>query len=78
MTGATSADEEIMIKISEGRRDRVTGAAVGYVLLLAGFSGFLPAAAGNVATLVGLLALTTALTGWCPLYSLIHLDTAHR
>ena len=67
-----------MFKVNEGRGDRITRTAVGYVLVLAGFSGFLPPALSNAATLIGLLALTTALTGWCPLYMLLHLDTAHR
>jgi hypothetical protein len=29
-------------------------------------------------TLLGLIPLATALSGWCPLYSLLHIDTTRR
>jgi hypothetical protein len=64
--------------VNEGRADRIARAGLGFALLLAGFTGFLPAAASNAATVLGLIVLTTALTGWCPLYMLLRLDTRRR
>jgi hypothetical protein len=68
----------MVIASNEGEMDRGVRTAIGFGLLLAGFSGFLAPALGNMATLLGIFALATALTGWCPLYTALHLDTRHR
>ena len=68
----------MIVALNEGKVDRITRTAVGFGLLFAGFSGFLPVALGNAATLIGLVALGTALAGWCPLYTLLHVDTSRR
>ena len=65
-----------------GSFDRIFRIVVGLVLLamtpLATSMGSpLPALIGNIAW-IGIIPLFTALVGWCPLYSLVGLNTCSR
>jgi hypothetical protein len=67
-----------MFKRNEGTLDRIARLALGTVLLPAGLF-WLGALQGNVAGLLaavlGVIALVTALTGFCPTYVLFGFDT---
>jgi hypothetical protein len=60
---------------NEGRIDRVLRAFIGILIILSAAA----VQPGKLAVeMVGLYFLVTAAVGWCPVYRLIHLDTAHH
>ncbi len=62
-----------MFKINEGGLDRTFRIVLGLLLILAGYvSG---GTWGTVLFVLALGPLLTGLIGWCPLYSLFHIDT---
>lgn len=65
------------IPTNEGALDRtlrvVAGLAVGWVFL----TGTLTGVAAGVALALSLLLLLTGITGFCPLYALLHVSTVH-
>jgi len=61
-----------MLKANQATFDRFLRVTLGVLLILSGFgleTGGLPV------ELVGLGVLLTGVTGWCPLYALLHLNT---
>lgn len=64
-----------MFATNEGRSDRKIRIALGYLLLVIGFGGFVGGDAGLVLGTLGLLPLITGLVGWCPLYSVLGTGT---
>lgn len=66
------------IPTNEGALDRtlriVAGLAIGWVFV----TGTLTGVAGGVALAVSLVLLLTGITGFCPLYALLHVSTAHH
>jgi hypothetical protein len=62
-----------MFTRNEGGLDRTFRIVLGLLLILAGFvSG---GTWGIVLYVAALVPLLTGLIGWCPLYSLFHIDT---
>lgn len=62
-----------MFKINEGGLDRTFRIVLGLLLILFGYvSG---GTWGIVLYVLALVPLLTGLIGWCPLYSLFHIDT---
>lgn len=64
-----------MFEINEGRWDRGIRIALGLGLVAVGFGGVVGGGAGLVVGIVGLVPLITGLVGWCPLYSVLGMDT---
>jgi hypothetical protein len=69
---AGSSQEEGMITRNEGAIDRWLRGVLG-VLMVA--SGWAIAPGGWAVQILGAVLLATALVGWCPLYTLLHLST---
>jgi hypothetical protein len=61
-----------LITRNEGTVDRWLRGVVGVLLIL---SGSAIAPGGWAVQLVGAAVLATALVGWCPLYTLLHVST---
>ena len=60
---------------NEGRFDRVVRGIIGVLVILSAA----PVNPGKWAVeMVGLYLIVTAVTGWCPLYAMVHLDTRHE
>lgn len=55
--------------------DRTLRVALGIVLLLLGWSGFVPGTLGVVFQYLGFLPLVTGLIGWCPAYAFFGIRT---
>ena len=63
----------VMITRHEGGLDRTFRIVLGFLLILAGYvSG---GTWGIVLYILAMVPLLTGLIGWCPLYSLFHMDT---
>ncbi|HYM15608.1 MAG TPA: DUF2892 domain-containing protein [Dehalococcoidia bacterium] len=58
---------------NEGSLDRALRVALGVVLLVIGFA--VQGTVGVIVGVIGLVPLLTGLVGWCPLYTLLHIDT---
>ena len=64
-----------MFKTNEGNLDRGLRIALGLVLMVLGFGGVVGGGLGLAIGVIGLIPLTTGLVGWCPLYSILGVDT---
>lgn len=64
-----------MIAINEGSLDRWIRGVVGVALLGLGFSELVGPGLGLALKVVALVPLVTALIGWCPLYTLLGVNT---
>ncbi len=62
---------------NEGSLDRIARIVLGIVMMLVGFIA-VGGTAGTVVGVIGLVPLLTGLSGWCPLYSLLGIDTCRR
>lgn len=60
---------------NEGTIDRGIRIAVGVVLLVLGWGGFVEGTLGTVFSWLGFVPLLTGLVGWCPLYALFGMST---
>jgi hypothetical protein len=63
--------------VNEGSVDRVARVILGTALMLIGFV-VVGGTGGTVLGVIGLVPLLTGLSGWCPLYSLLGVDTCSR
>ena len=61
------------MKVNVGGADKIVRIAVGALLLAMAASGTLGAWAW-----IGIVPLATGLMGWCPLYSLLGIETRHK
>ncbi|EQA35817.1 PF11127 family protein [Leptospira inadai serovar Lyme str. 10] len=57
------------MKINEGTLDRILRLVAGVAIITWGFL------AQNWLGAIGIIPLVTGLIGWCPLYSVLHLNT---
>lgn len=68
--------------LNEGKTDRILRAILGIVLIALPFLGDLALFANPVlfwgALIVGLVLLLTAITGFCPAYRLLGMNTCRR
>ncbi|MFP3947700.1 MAG: YgaP family membrane protein [Gemmatimonadota bacterium] len=64
-----------MFKMNEGNLDRGLRIALGLGLVVLGFGGVLEGGLALAVGVVGLIPLATGLVGWCPLYSVLGIDT---
>lgn len=67
-----------MFKTNEGRVDRGLRIGLGLVLLGLGFGGAVGGGLGVAIGVVGLVPLVTGIAGWCPLYTVLGMDTLGR
>ena len=63
------------MKVNQANWERIVRVVLGVVLLYAGFGGLVTGTWGIVAEIVGVIALLTGLTGWCPIYELLKTGT---
>jgi hypothetical protein len=62
------------MKTNEGTLDRTLRVALGLVLTGFGFA-FVQGTIGIVVGAIGFVPLLTGLVGWCPIYTLLKIDT---
>jgi hypothetical protein len=62
------------MKTNEGTVDRALRVALGVALIAVGFA-WVQGTAGIVVGTVGFVPLLTGLVGWCPIYTLLKVDT---
>jgi hypothetical protein len=62
------------MRTNEGFVDRAVRAAAGTALLIVGF-GVVQGIGGAVIGIVGIVPLVTGMTGYCPLYAVLGIDT---
>ena len=60
---------------NEGTWDRGGRAAVGILLIAAGWAGLVSGTLGLVLIAVGAVALGTGIVGWCPAYTVCGIST---
>jgi hypothetical protein len=63
------------MKVNQANWERMARVVLGIVLLYSGFGGLVTGTWGIVAEIVGVIALLTGLTGWCPIYALLKTGT---
>lgn len=63
---------------NEAPWDRALRVVLGLVILGVGASGWLPPLWSVAFLIFGWVPLLTAAFGWCPIYSLMGIDTLHR
>lgn len=64
--------------MNEGTADRVIRVVAGIALLVLGWGEVVTGTLGTVLKFLGFVPLLTGLTGWCPLYAVLHLSTRGR
>lgn len=64
-----------MLDHNESGMDRVVRITAGIALLMLGWTGAVGGAVGLAFKIVGFAPLLTGLSGWCPLYTLLHFNT---
>ena len=62
-----------MLTRNEGGLDRVFRIALGLVLIVSGYVA--GGTWGVILYVIALVPLLTGVIGWCPIYSLFHIDT---
>ncbi|MCR4408436.1 MAG: DUF2892 domain-containing protein [Anaerolineae bacterium] len=69
-----------MFQQNEGMIDRIVRAVLGLILLWAGLwpLGGLRAVVGIIVTLIGLILVFTALTGFCLIYRILGISTLRK
>ena len=68
--------EVLMLPLNEGDFDRGVRIFVGFAFILTGV--LVGGTTGLIIAGVGLIPLLSGTLGWCPLYSLFHIDTCHK
>jgi hypothetical protein len=63
------------MKTNESAVDRVIRVVLGIVLLALYFTGFVTGGLGIALLVVGAVSLLTGIVGFCPLYSLLKINT---
>lgn len=63
------------MRANEGSTDRLVRVVIGIILLAAGLFGGLSGALAIVADVAGAVLLLTGLVGFCPLYTLLGINT---
>jgi hypothetical protein len=63
------------MKMNESTLDRTIRIVVGLAILALGFSGVVSGTLGTVFKILGFIPLLTGLMGYCPIYSLIKVQT---
>jgi len=66
------------MKVNESGLDRVLRVVVGIALILLYLLGVVGGTLGVVLIVVGAIALITGLVGFCPLYSLLKIQTSKK
>lgn len=61
--------------INEGGWDRALRVILGIFLLYVGWAGLVGGTPALVFKILGFLPLLTGVVGWCPLYTLLGIDT---
>lgn len=64
--------------MNEGTIDRIVRIAAGVLLLALGWGEVVTGTLGTVFKILGFVPLATGLVGWCPLYSVLKLNTRGR
>ena len=64
-----------MFKVNEANWDRIFRVLAGIALLVLGLTGTVSGGLFIVFMVVGAVLLLTGLVGWCPLYTLLHIQT---
>lgn len=64
----------IHIRVNQGPAERIARFVLGLMLLFPGWEEWLPLGVALLLWGLGIVALFTALTGWCPVYSLLGRD----
>jgi uncharacterized membrane protein len=65
------------MKINEGSVDRVIRGIVGAILLVVGLT-LVQGPVGIVLDVLGAILLVTGIVGFCPLYTIFHINTAKK
>ena len=63
------------MKTNESNIDRIIRVALGVLLLVLGFGGFVGGTFGLVVKIVGILSFFTGVIGWCPIYAIFKFKT---
>ncbi|HEY3311373.1 MAG TPA: DUF2892 domain-containing protein [Anaerolineales bacterium] len=63
---------------NESKLDRIIRAVAGVVLLYVGLGGVLTGTTAIIANIIGVVLLTTAAIGFCPLYASLKLNTLKK
>lgn len=63
------------MKVNQANWERIVRVVLGIVLLYIGFGGVVAGTWGTVAEIVGVIALLTGLSGWCPIYAVLKTGT---
>lgn len=63
--------------VNEGSVDRALRVVLGIALVLIGFVA-VGGGAGTVIGVIGFVPILTGLSGWCPLYSVLGINTCRR
>ena len=61
--------------INEAGWDRVARVMLGAMLLYLGWAEIVTGGLGTFLKVVGFVPLATGLTGWCPIYAILHFRT---
>ena len=64
-----------MFQVNEAGWDRIVRIVLGLAMLVLGWGGFVGGTFGVILQWLGFVPLLTGLIGWCPLYSLFHIQT---
>ena len=64
-----------MMKTNEHNMDRIIRLALGIVMLVLGWGGFVGGMPGAILQWLGFVPLITGLVGWCPLYAIFGFST---
>ncbi|NIP99866.1 MAG: DUF2892 domain-containing protein [Nitrospinaceae bacterium] len=65
-----------MLPLNEGDMDRGIRIFAGFALILTGV--LVGETAGWIIAGIGLIPLLSGTLGWCPIYSLFHMNTCHK
>ena len=63
------------MKLNVGNRDRITRALVGVAFLIFAVGGIFSAALSVIFGVLGVVAVATAVVGFCPAYGLLRMST---
>ena len=63
------------MKVNEGSADRIARVVLGIFLAIVGFA-VIGGTGGTILGIVGLVPLATGLVGFCPLYTMLGINTA--
>ena len=61
--------------INEAGWERAARVALGVLLLVLGWGGAVGGVVGTLFKIIGFVPLLTGLSGWCPIYSVLHFRT---